>query len=151
MRAMGSPSDHHSEVEERLTRLELTLLEVLTALGMLTGELALRKDLALSKPEVVERALEQGWETLFGAAIEREARDLQTLFEIPALAAESAHLREQAPAALARTMADTGAAVGALYGVDRAGDEISLLASEGYPTEVMAAFLSFGLDADLPA
>src|SRR3954465_14384871 len=53
-------------LELRLARLELSLLEVVTAVGMLVGELALRDDLVLTTPRGVEGALEHGGQALVG-------------------------------------------------------------------------------------
>ena len=125
------------DLEARLARLELTLLEVVTALGMLVGELAQRKDLALSKPEVVERALETGWDTLFGAVPPPHVPDRH-------------RLPDDAPAALERAMRETGAIVGAIYTIDRERGALDLVASQGYPEEVMAQFATLSIDDDLP-
>lgn len=130
----------------RLDQLELTLLEVVTALGMLVGELALREDLSLEKPGVVEEALERGWQTLFGAAVDRS-----DLTDARPEWADPVRLAAVAPDALADAMEATGAAVGAVYAVDDDARAIRVLAWAGYPAEVMAAFSSFSLDAELPA
>src|SRR3954463_8337817 len=53
-------------LERRLARLELTLLEVVTAVGMLVGELGLRNDLVLTTPKEVAEAPEHGWQALLG-------------------------------------------------------------------------------------
>jgi len=135
------------DLEARLARVERTLLEVVTALGMLVGELAQREDLALEQPEFVERALEAGWETLFPAEGPRRT----VAFELPREAAERNRLRELAPGALGRAMVETGAIVGAMYEVPRGASELALVASEGYPAAVMAEYLTIPLDADLPA
>src|SRR3954447_48040 len=97
--------DDRADVERitnRVAQLELTLLEVVTALGMLVGELALRDDLVLTTPGAVEEALEHGWQALVG---------------VPAPAAQPGwadpeRLAELAPPALHQAMAETGAAVG---------------------------------------
>src|SRR4051812_28846564 len=125
----------------RLEALELTLLEVVTALGMLVGELALREDLALEKPEVVEEALERGWQTLFGSTLEAE------LAAVPEWANEE-RLRQIGPGALAAAMDETGAAVGAVYAVG--GGSARLVTSAGYPPGVMEQFATIPLDADFP-
>ena len=136
----------------RLAQLELTLLEVVTALGMLVGELALRDDLVLTTPEAVEQALERGWQTLVGVPVEHAppvaggpagARGLRLVED-----REPARLAELAPRALSGAMAETGAAVGAIYAV--AADSLELLASAGYPQGVMEQFASVPLSADLP-
>ncbi len=131
-------------ISSRLTQLELTLLEVVTALGMLVGELALRDDLVLTTPSQVEEALEHGWQTLVGVPLPQEV----DVIAADARWAEPVRLAEAAPGTLRRAMEDTGASVGALYAI-RA-DDARLLASFGYPDGVMEAFQTFGLDADLP-
>lgn len=135
----GNRSDDVEQIAARLAQLELTLLEVVTALGMLVGELALREDLVLTTPGAVEEALEHGWQALVG---------------VPAAPAEPAwsgpdRLGELAPTALRRAMEETGAAVGAVYTVG--GATLELVASEGYPEGVMDDFRRLALDDDLPA
>lgn len=139
------------DVEQRLERVETTLLEVVTALGMLVGELALQDNLVLTKATEVEGALEKGWTALFGGAVERS--DLRTeagavvVDADPAVAAGS--IAELARLAFVQALEDADAAVGALYEVD--GDDVSLLEYAGYPAEVMEQFARFSVDADLPA
>jgi hypothetical protein len=137
----------------RLAQLELTLLEVVTALGMLVGELALREDLVLSTPDAVEQALERGWQALVGGPVEAAAGDADRKPRGLHLVAdggwaEPARLAELAPRALAGAMADTGAAVGAIYAV--VGDSLELAASAGYPEGVMEQFGTVPFTADMP-
>lgn len=131
-------------MELRLARLELTLLEVVTAVGMLVGELSLRRDLVLTTPSAVEEALEHGWQALVGVPEQPE-----TGVVVDERFADADLLAEAAPDALATAVEATGAAVGALYAVD-AGDA-QLLASVGYPDGVMDAYARFPVTADLPA
>jgi hypothetical protein len=133
MRAMSRRTEE--DLGTRVARLELTLLEVVTALGMLVGELALRDDLALEQPGLVEDALDRGWQTLFGGAAGTEF-----LAEAPAA--------DAAGSALQRAMVATGAAVGAIYAFE--GGTIRLVTSVGYPAAVIEQFRTFPLDADLP-
>lgn len=148
-----SPTEDMQAITARLAQLELTLLEVVTALGMLVGELALREDLALAQPGVVEEALERGWQALFGAAVERsDLRSGVAAGRVPeAEWADAERLAQTAGHALEQAMDDTGAAVGAVYAIDEARGTAELLADSGYPSEVMEQFHSFPLDADLPA
>jgi len=132
------------DVERRLARLELTLLEVVTAVGMLVGELGLRSDLVLTTPKAVEEALEHGWQALLGVP-EQPAAGVT----VDRRFAERTRLSEEAPTALAGAVEETGAAVGALYAVDDA--ELRLLSSVGYPPGVMDAFARFPISSDLPA
>jgi hypothetical protein len=127
-----------------LVRLELTLLEVVTAVGMLVGELGLRNDLVLTTPKAVEEALEHGWQALLGVP---EQADVGVT--VDSRFADRTRLAEEAPGALAGAVEATGAAVGALYAVDDA--ELRLLASVGYPDGVMDAFARFPITSDLPA
>jgi hypothetical protein len=136
--------DDVKQMSERLAQLELTLLEVVTALGMLVGELALREDLDLTTPGVVEEALEHGWQSLVGVPPPRSA----DIVFADARWADPARLGEAAPAALRRAMDATGASVGAVYSIGE--DDARLLASFGYPDGVMEAFARFPLDAELP-
>src|SRR5215218_11488740 len=109
--------DDRADVEQinaRVAQLELTLLEVVTALGMLVGELALRDDLVLTTPGAVEEALEHGWQTLVGIPAPQDADVILADAEW----ADRAHLAEAAPATLQRAMDDTGASVGAVYAID---------------------------------
>jgi hypothetical protein len=131
-------------LELRLARLELSLLEVVTAVGMLVGELALRDDLVLKTPSVVERALEHGWQALVGVPDQASGGIV-----VDSGLADPAALAEAAPAAVAAAVHDTGAAVGAFYAV--VGDQVRLLASVGYPAGVMDAFAEFPVTAALPA
>ena len=149
------------DVSRRLERMEATLLEVVTALGMLVGELALQDTLVLTKAVEVEDALEKGWAALFGSAVDRS--DLRepapaaltpgsgsgalTVEVEPALG--SAQLLDVAGPAFVRALYDAGASVGALYEVVD-GRELVLVESAGYPTEVIGQFERFSLDADLP-
>src|SRR4051794_22417186 len=146
-------TDDVQAIAARLEQLELTLLEVVTALGMLVGELALREDLALAQPGVVEEALERGWQTLFGAAVDRAELTSGAAAGRAAEAewADSERLARTAQQALEQAMDETGAAVGAVYSIDEARAVAQLLAYSGYPGEVMEQFRSFPLDADLPA
>ena len=48
-----------AELERRLARLELTLLEVVTAVGMLVGELALPADESLEDLDGIELGVEE--------------------------------------------------------------------------------------------
>src|SRR5215212_7405030 len=140
--------DDRAEVEQinaRVAQLELTLLEVVTALGMLVGELALRDDLVLTTPGAVEEALEHGWQTLVGVPAPHDADVVVAHGQW----ADPARLAEAAPSTLRRAMDDTGASVGAVYAIDH--DQARLVAHYGYPDGVMEAFDTFGLDADLPA
>src|SRR3954447_8150256 len=132
-------------LELRLARLELTLLEVVTAVGMLVGELSLRDDLVLTTPGAVEEALEHGWQALVGVPQAEDARGITVNERF----ADDRLLAEAAPAALDRAIADTGAAVGAFYAI--ADGEARLLASTGYPAGVMDAYERFPVTADLPA
>lgn len=130
-------------VVQRLAQLELTLLELVTTLGLLVSDVANRVDVQL-EPELVDRALLRAWETLFdeqrpGAPPRRDVvRDWS----------HPERLAKVAPVALREAIADTGAAVGAVYGVDD--DEAWLAAFEGYPPEVIERFDRFSLDAALP-
>ncbi|HKH30718.1 MAG TPA: GAF domain-containing protein [Gaiellaceae bacterium] len=139
--------DDRTEVERitaRVAQLELTMLEVVTALGMLVGELALRDDLVLTTPGAVEEALEHGWQTLIGVPSPQDA----DLIVADAHWADRERLAEAAPGTLRRAMDDTGASVGAVYAIEH--DHALLVAHYGYPVGVMEAFETFGLDADLP-
>jgi hypothetical protein len=141
---MAPESREPDALELRLARLELTLLEVMTAVGMLVGELAQRDDLVLTTPEAVEEALEHGWQALVGVpAIEGAGVVVGERF------ASVGELEAAAPDALRTAVEETGAAVGALYAVENG--EARLLASAGYPEGVMDAFARFPLSADLPA
>jgi GAF domain len=131
------------ELELRLARLELTLLEVMTAVGMLVGELALRDDLALSTAGTVENALEHGWQDLVGARAARET------FGVTIAARAVSDFLGTGRSALERAVTDAGAAVGALY--DVRGGEGRLVAAIGYPDDVIDGFAHFPLTADLPA
>lgn len=133
------------ELEVRLARLELTLLEVVTAVGMLVGELALRDDLTLTTPDAVENALEHGWQALVGARPGHDSFGVT----IDGRFAAPEELAAAGPPALERAVVDTGAAVGAFYAIT--GDEAALLASHGYPDDVIQSFARFPLSADLPA
>ena len=126
----------------RVAELDLTLREVVAALGMLVSELATRDDLALSQPEVVEHALERAWAALGAPAPTSEAR------RAPAWA-DAARLAALGPDALGEAVAASGAAVGALYAVGASG--LHLVASVGYPDGVMEEFADFPPDAALPA
>jgi hypothetical protein len=148
------------DVEERLARLELTLLEVVTALGMLVSELALRDDLALAKPEVVEQALERGWSQLFDGVSDRalaaapatevaEER-VRRLFEVRPDLATPNRIAANGPDALEHAMAETGAAVGAIYEADPGGAAARLVAWKGYPDEVMEQFRDVSVEDDVP-
>lgn len=128
-------SEGGDTVDGRLARLERTLLEVVTALGVLVGELGTRSDLGLQATPLVEDALERGWQTLFGAAL--EASDLRTPDAAPG-------------AALARAMRRTGAAVGALYAARGPAGPLELVAHAGYPPGVMERFRVVELTDDLP-
>ena len=132
-------------VVERLARLELTLLELVTTLGLLVGDVAERPDVALGRPELVEGALDRAWRALFDPDRPQPSERSR---DVVADWAEPARLRRIASDALHEAMADTGAAVGAIYGV--ADDEVELVASEGYPPEVMEDYRHVPLDADLP-
>jgi hypothetical protein len=139
--------EDRTEVERitsRVAQLELTLLEVVTALGMLVGELALRDDLVLTTPGAVEEALEHGWQSLVGVPAPQDAE----VIVADAHWADPERLAEAAPSTLSRAMDDTGAAVGAVYAIDH--DQARLVAHYGYPDGVMEEFDAFGLDADLP-
>jgi len=139
--------DDRADVEQinaRVAQLELTLLEVVTALGMLVGELALRDDLVLTTPGAVEEALEHGWQSLVGVPPPQDA----DVIVADAHWADASRLAEAAPATLRRAMDDTGAAVGAVYAIEH--DQARLVAHLGYPDGVMEDFETFGLDADLP-
>lgn len=129
--------------EARIARLELAMLELVTALGMLVSELAGRDDLALSSAGEVERALDHGWSTLVGDAF-------RAVEPVPGDLAAIAGSNGWAPDALRRAMASTGAAVGAVYEVPEVGGRAMLVASEGYPDEVMEDFRVISLDAELP-
>src|SRR3954467_8708508 len=131
-------------LERRLARLELTLLEVVTAVGMLVGELGLRSDLVLTTPKAVEEALEHGWQALLGVP-----EQAATGVTVDRRFADRTRLSEEAPSALGGADEETGAAVGALYAVDDT--ELRLLASVGYPPGVMDAFARFPVTSDLPA
>src|SRR3954468_2461986 len=131
-------------LELRLARLELSLLEVVTAVGMLVGELGLRGDLVLTTPKAVEEALEHGWQTLIGLP-DQDAPGLV----VDARFADRRRLAAAAPDALAGAVEATGAAVGALYTVE--GNGLKLAASVGYPDGVMDEYAQFGGEADLPA
>src|SRR3954467_9806868 len=98
MAADRRPDD--GEVDARLTQLELTLLEVVTALGMLVGELALRDDLVLTTPSEVEEALEHGWQTLVGVPLPQNV----DVIAADAHWAEPVRLAEAAFATLRRAM-----------------------------------------------
>jgi hypothetical protein len=140
--------DDRADVERitnRVAQLELTMLEVVTALGMLVGELALRDDLVLTTPGAVEEALEHGWQTLVGIPAPQDA----DVIVADSHWADIERLAEAAPATLRRAMDDTGASVGAVYAIEH--DQVRLLAHYGYPEGVMEAFETFGLEADLPA
>jgi hypothetical protein len=132
------------EVNARIGQLELTLLEVVTALGMLVGEFAQRDDLVFSTAGTAEQALEDAWQTLLGVPGPQEA----DLIAGDAGWADPARLADLAPVTLRRAMEDTGASVGAMYAIGE--EEARLLASFGYPDAVMEAFRSFPLDSDLP-
>jgi hypothetical protein len=139
--------DDRAEVERinsRVAQLELTMLEVVTALGMLVGELALRDDLVLTTPGAVEEALEHGWQTLVGVPAPQDT----DVIVADAHWADPERLAEAAPGTLRRAMDDTGASVGAVYAIEH--DQVRLLAHYGYPDGVMEAFDTFGLEADLP-
>ena len=133
-------------VVERLARLELTLLELVTTLGLLVSEVAQRMDVELERPELVEGALERAWQTLFDPG--RPQPGSAAAREVVGDWASPARLVDAAPAALQEAMNDTGAAVGAIYAI--ADDSAQLVAFDGYPHEVMQEFRSVPLDADLP-
>ena len=135
-------------VEQRVEVLETTLLELVTALGMLVSELAERDDLALSKPEEVERALDRGWAVLVEDVPAEQPRPY--LYEVPRDVASIA--RDTAPAAeaLRAAMAATGAAVGIVYELPPGGRSARLIAGAGFPDEVLDAYRTVPLDADLP-
>ena len=151
-----------NDVSERLERMEATLLEVVTALGMLVGELAQQDTLVLTKAAEVEEALEKGWAALFGSAVDRSGLrepppaaltpgssiGALTVNVEPALA--SSQLVDLAGPVFVRALYDAGASVGALYEVV-GGRELVLVESAGYPAEVIGQFERFPLDADLPA
>ena len=154
---MGSPPDP-AALAARLERLEGTLLELVTALGMLVSELALRDDLALSKPEEVERALERGWAALTEAGTAPAAlpgpaargRRAGHLYEVSEEVAAVAAVEDAAARVLRRAMTTTHAAVGAIYHVPVDAEESVLVAYEGYPAEVMESFRVVPHDAPLP-
>jgi GAF domain len=119
---------------DRVIHLERSLAEVVAALGMLVSELSLRRDLELQTPVEVEEALDRSWQALVGAdALLREA--------VPTPDDDAAH-------ALADAVEEAGAAVAAMY--DIRDGRAELVASVGYPAEVMESFRSFDLDAPLP-
>jgi hypothetical protein len=148
------PLHTEGDVTERLQRVETTLLEVVTALGMLVGELALQDNLVLTRAAEVERALEKGWGTLFGDVVEQS--DLRA--EAPAGAVvveldppvDARRVAQAAGPAFLQALRDADAAVGALYEV-AGGREIVLLEYSGYPAEVMEQFARFSVDDNLPA
>ena len=131
-------------VELRLARLELSLLEVVTAVGMLVGELAGRDDLVLTTAGVVEEALEHGWQVLVGVP-EQDS----TGIVVDSRFADPVALADAAPAAVANAVKETGAAVGAFYAVHD--DWVRLQASVGYPDGVIEEFAQFPITAELPA
>jgi hypothetical protein len=133
------------ELEIRLARLELTLLEIVTAVGMLVGELALRDDLVLTTPAAVEDALEHGWQALVGVPAQQDSPGVA----VDQRFADAQRLADAAPAALENAVRDTGAAVGAFYAI--ANGEARLLSSTGYPAGVMESFSRFPISEDLPA
>jgi GAF domain len=142
--------------ETRLVRLELAMLELVTALGMLVSELAGRDDLALSTADEVERALEHGWSTLTDDAF-RSVEPAHApragppyLYEVGRELAAVARSDRWAGGALRRAMDASGAAVGAVYEISDRRDHLTLVASEGYPDEVMEHFRVVPLDAVLP-
>lgn len=154
---MGSPQDP-AALAARVERLEGTLLELVTALGMLVSELALREDLELAKPGEVERALERGWTALVeaGAGMPAvsptpvHARRRGHLYEVTEEVAAVAEIEDVAARVLRQAMETTHAAVGALYHVPANRTESVLVAYEGYPPEVMAGFRVVPHDAPLP-
>ena len=123
----------HDPQAERVVRLERSLTEVVAALGMLVSELSLRRDLEIHTAAEVEAALDRSWRVLVGADM---------------LLAEQDPAAEPAQSALADAAEEAGAAVAALYEIR--GSQAELLASVGYPPEVMAEFRTFPLDAPLP-
>jgi len=133
-------------VVERLARLELTLLEIVTTLGVLVREVADRMDVELERPELVDGALERAWLTLFDP--ERPQPGSRPARDVVADWASLARLEDAAPAALLEAMDATAAAVGAIYAV--ADGFAQLVAFDGYPSEVMHDFQTVSLDADLP-
>ena len=142
--------------DARIERLELAMLELVTALGMLVSELSGRDDLGLSTVDEVERALDHGWTTLVHDArmtSELEAgRDAAAappyLYEVGEELAAVAATGGWAEDALRQAMAASEAAVGAVYRI--VDGRAVLVASDGYPDEVMAHFRVLPLDADLP-
>jgi hypothetical protein len=141
------------DVAERLQRVETTLLEVVTALGMLVGELALQDNLVLTKAAEVEGALEKGWAVLFGGVVDRsdlrsEAPSGAVVVDVDPLLDANRVGRAAGPVFL-QAMRDIDASVGALYEVE--GSEVVLVEYSGYPAEVMEQFARFPVDADLPA
>lgn len=143
---MGTDSERRAaeELAARIDLLELTLLEVVTALGLLVGELAGRDDLALSQPAVVEQALESGWQTLIGRVPHAPGRQADAAWSDPH------ELQQVGPPALLRAMGDTGAATGAIYAVWPERREATLVAFAGYPPGVIDQFRVVALDSDLP-
>ncbi len=138
------------QVEVRLERLEGTLLELVTALGMLVSELSMRDDLALDTAGEVEQALERGWKALVAEA-EAAGADVVSLDDVRFALAGLAGVEKLAGDILRQAMSVTGAAVGAVYAVPEHDTALVLVASAGYPDEVMSQFRILPLDAPLPA
>jgi hypothetical protein len=145
--------DPAEPVGQRLAQLELTLFDVIAALGMLVGEIASRDDLELTTPAHVEGALGRAWQTLFdpvasGAGLVTGAAMPASREVVPDWA-DPGRLQTSAAAALEEAVTDTGAAVGAVYAVEADGTS-RLVASLGYPAEVMEQFAVVPRDSELP-
>ena len=145
----GATNDEVETIAARVEQLELSLLEVVTALGLLVADLAGRRDLALERGGVVETALANGWQTLIAQAEDAAPPAGAPPPRVGPEWADAEQLARLAPSALSEAVASTGAAVGAVYGVEPDGSA-RLLASLGYPPDVMTHFALLPPDADLP-
>jgi len=139
-------------VSVRLAQLELTLFEVVTALGVLVGHVAATQDEAelTAAPDLVREALERAWETLFESGLIAAglgSAPLDRRDVVPDWAARS-RLFALGPDALREAMNETGAAVGALYAISFDDGAGTLVSSEGSPAETIDRFSL--IDPDLP-